>query len=102
MYIDIYTHIFPNEFYENMTRVAPSLGNIGKRMKSVAEVHDLDARFRAMDPFGDYRQIISLPNPPLEDITSPEQGIELARIGNDTMAEMVEKNRDRFPGFVAA
>ena len=102
MYIDIYTHIFPNEFYENMTRVAPSLGNIGKRMKSVAEVHDLEARFRAMDPFGDYHQIISLPNPPLEDITSPEQGIELARIGNDTMAEMVEKNPDRFPGFVAA
>ena len=102
MYIDIYTHIFPNEFYENMTRVAQSLGNIGKRMKSVAEVHDLDARFRAMDPFGDYHQIISLPNPPLEDITSPEQGIELARIGNDTMAEMVEKNPDRFPGFVAA
>ena len=50
MYIDIYTHIFPNEFYENMTRVAPSLGNIGKRMKSVAEVHDLDARFRSVRP----------------------------------------------------
>ena len=48
MYIDIYPYL-SQQFYENMTRVAPSLGNIGKRMKSVAEVHDLDARFRAMD-----------------------------------------------------
>ena len=102
MIVDIYTHIFPNDFYERMSKVAPSLGNIGKRMQAVREVHDLDARFRAMDPFGDYRQIISLPNPPIEDYTTPEQGIELARIGNDTMAELVEKNRDRFPGFVAA
>jgi len=102
MYIDIYTHIFPTAFYERMSAIAPRLGNIGKRMQSVTAVHDLDVRFRAMDPFGDYKQIISLPNPPIEDITTPEQGIELARIGNDTMAEMVEKNRDRFPGFVAA
>ena len=102
MYIDIYTHIFPTAFYERMSAIAPRLGNIGKRMQSVTAVHDLDVRFRAMDPFGDYKQIISLPNPPIEDITTPKQGIELARIGNDTMAEMVEKNRDRFPGFVAA
>ena len=102
MFVDIYTHIFPSDFYKRMSEIAPKLGNIGKRMQSVAEVHDLDARFRAMDPFGDYRQIISLPNPPLEDITTPAQGIELARIGNDAMAEMVEKNTDRFPGFVAA
>ena len=102
MFVDIYTHIFPADFYKRMSEIAPKLGNIGKRMQSVTEVHDLDARFRAMDPFGDYRQIISLPNPPLEDITTPEQGIELARIGNDTMAEIVERNSDRFPGFVAA
>ena len=102
MYVDIYTHIFPRDFYKRMSEIAPKLGNIGKRMQAVTEVHDLEARFRAMDPFGDYRQIISLPNPPLEDVTTPAQGIELARIANDKMAEMVEKNTDRFPGFVAA
>ena len=102
MYIDIYTHILPNAFSERMSKIAPHLGNIGKRMKAVTEVHDLDARFRAMDPFGDYRQIISLPNPPIEDITTPEQGMELARVGNDAMAELVDRHNDRFPGFVAA
>ena len=102
MYIDSYTHIFPGSFYERMSRIAPKLDNIGKRMQAVKPLHDLDARFRAMDPFGEYRQIVSLPNPPIEDITTPLQGIELARIGNDAMAALVEKHNDRFPGFVAA
>ena len=81
MFIDIYTHIFPSEFYHRMNNIAPHLGNIGKRMQNVKALHDLDERFRSMDPFGDYRQIISLPNPPLEDISTPAEGIELARIG---------------------
>jgi uncharacterized protein len=101
MFIDIYTHIFPGEFYDKMTKAAPKLENIGKRMQSVTAIHDLDERFRQMDPFGDYRQIISLPNPPLEEITDPATGTELARVGNDAMAELVRKYPDRFPGFVA-
>jgi aminocarboxymuconate-semialdehyde decarboxylase len=102
MMIDIYTHIFPRAFYERMNAVAPGLGNIGKRMQSVKPVHDLDVRFRIMDPFGDYRQVISLPNPPIEDYATPAQGIELARIANDTMAELVQRHPDRFCAFVAA
>src|SRR3546814_5047574 len=46
--------------------------------------------------------IVSLPNPPLEDVTGPAQGIEIARIANDAMAELVRKHPDRFPAFVAA
>ena len=102
MKIDIYTHIFPQDFYARWMAAAPGLADIGKRMISVTAVHDLDARFRAMDGFGDYAQIISLPNPPLESITTPEIGTELARMGNDSMAEICAKHGDRFPGFVAA
>lgn len=102
MKIDIYTHIFPEKFYENWLKVAPDLADIGKRMMSVRPVFDLNARFKVMDEGGDYRQIISLPNPPLEAITTPEVGAELAGLANDTMAELVDKHPDRFPGFVAS
>ncbi len=102
MFIDIYTHFFPGEFYAKMTQAAPRLENIGKRMQAVVAIHDLDERFRQMDPFGDYRQMISLPNPPLEEITDAETGAELARVANDAMAELVLKNPNRFPGFIAA
>lgn len=102
MIIDIYTHIYPPEYRKRWEKAAPGLKDIGKRMTSVQEVHDLDARFRAMDRIDDYRQIISLPGPPLEAITTPEAGAELAAIANDTMAELVQKHPHRFAGFAAA
>ncbi|GEM_PF-3347585 len=64
MLIDIYTHIFPADFFEPMSKAAPRLENIGKRMKCILPVHNLDGRFRLMDACGDYKQLISLPNPP--------------------------------------
>lgn len=102
MIIDIFNHIMPSRFYKAMTEVAPNPDNIIKRMRNVRLLHDLDARFQVMDSIGDYRQIISLPNPPIETISTPEIGARLARIGNDTMAELIERHRDRFPAFVAA
>ena len=100
--IDIYCHIFPDRFFQEMTKVAPNLENIGKRLRGVAKLFDLDARFKEMDEFGDYRQIISLPNPAIEDIAAPEVGLKLARIANDAMGELCRKHPQRFPGFAAA
>src|SRR5262249_34036850 len=57
---------------------------------------------KEMDEFGDYRQIISLPNPAIEDIAAPDVGLNLARIANDAMAELCRKHPERFPGFAAA
>ena len=54
MLIDIYTHIFPGDFFQQMAKAAPRLENIGKRMQAVTMIHDLDTRFRLMDEFGDY------------------------------------------------
>jgi len=102
MLIDIYTHIFPGTFFEQMSKAAPRLENIGKRMQAVVPVHNLEERFRQMDAYGDYKQLISLPNPPLEDIMDAEMGTHLARVANDAMAEECAKNPDRFVGFAAA
>jgi len=100
--IDIYCHIFPDRFFQEMTKLVPQLENLGKRLRSVKKLFDLDERFREMDQFGDYRQIISLPNPPIEEIAKGDVGLRLARIGNDAMAELCARHRDRFPAFVAA
>src|SRR4029077_1611011 len=69
---------------------------------SVKKLFDLDERFREMDQFGDYREIISLPNPPIEDLAAGEVALNLARIGNDAMAELCARHPARFPAFVAA
>jgi len=102
MLIDIYTHIFPDLYFQELERGSPKLGNMGKRLRTVKKLFDLDARFREMDEFGDYRQIISLPNPPIEDIAQGEVALKLAQVANDSMAELCARHPDRFPAFVAA
>src|ERR1700735_5602543 len=100
--IDLYCHISPARFLDEMNKVAPKLGNIAARLRGVRKIHDLDARFKEIDAFGNSRQVVSLPNPPIEDFATPGQGLALARIANDAMAELVAKHPDRFAGFVAA
>lgn len=101
MFVDIYTHILPPAVATAIEQMGSGLG-IAKRMKAVRNVHDFNSRFHSMDEIGDYRQIISLPNPPIEAFTTPQQGLELTRVANDGMAELVRKYPDRFPAFVAA
>ena len=102
MIIDIYTHILPPKLLDRMTARAPHLAAMVDGFRNVRPLYDLNARFRAMDEFGDYAQIFALPNPPLEDLTTPEIGAELSRIANDAMAELVAHHPDRFPAFAAA
>src|SRR3954454_20680082 len=102
MIIDIYTHILPDRFFREMSRASPKLQNIGARLRGVKKLFDLDLRFREMDTLRDYRQIISLPNPPLEEIAQGDTAQQLARVANDAMAELVAQHPSRFPGFVAA
>jgi predicted TIM-barrel fold metal-dependent hydrolase len=101
MIIDSYTHFMPLQLIKAMESMGIAPAAV-RRLSAVPELFDLEARFRAMDEFGDYRQIFSLPNPPLETVTTPEQAIELARINNDAMAEVVRLHPQRFPTFIAA
>ena len=101
--LDIFNHFFPERFYQKMMEVAPAHKDMGKRIRNIPLLHDLDGRFRVMDAFGDdYQQILSLPSPPLEALAGPQQAAELARIANDGLADLVRRHPDRFPGFVAS
>jgi predicted TIM-barrel fold metal-dependent hydrolase len=102
MKIDIFNHLFPKSFFDKMIEVAPNQKDIGKRVRSVPVIVDLEKRFRVMDQFEDYVQVICLPNPPLEVLGSPDVTSKLAQIANDGMAEYVAKYPDRFPGFIAS
>jgi predicted TIM-barrel fold metal-dependent hydrolase len=100
--IDIFNHLFPQRFYDKMMEVAPNHKDIGKRVRNVPAIVDLDLRFKVMDQFEDYAQVICLPNPPLEVLGDPEITAELAKVANDGMAEYVARYPDRFPGFIAS
>jgi uncharacterized protein len=100
--IDIFNHILPEAFFAEFLHIAGQLADMGKRSRNIQVIRDLDARFRLMDQFGDYRQVISLASPPIESFADAGISPVLARMANDGMAEIVAHHHDRFPGFVAA
>jgi predicted TIM-barrel fold metal-dependent hydrolase len=101
MRIDAYNHFFPKKYFDKMVEVAGGHKDIGKRVRSIPAIYDLDARFRSMDPFDNYAQIISIALPPPEEYAKPEMVEELCRIANDGLAELCQQHPDRFVGFVA-
>src|SRR5207247_1852188 len=64
--VDIFNHIYPPKYYERVMQVAPDYKDIGKRMRGIPMLVDLDVRFRVMDAFDEYEQVLSLPTPPIE------------------------------------
>jgi uncharacterized protein len=102
MKIDVFNHIMPRRFFEKFQEVAARHGDMVQRSYRIPLLADLDARFRVMDEYGEYCQIISMPSPPMEAYADPQATPLLARIANDGMAELVQRYPDRFAGFVAA
>jgi len=102
MKLDIFNHIFPKRFYDRMLKVAPNGKDMHRRVREIPSIVDLDARFRIMDMFGDYAQVICLGSPPIEVFGPPPVSTDLARLANDGMAELVRKHPIRFPAFIAS
>jgi len=103
MRIDAFTHFFPKRYFDLMGEVAGNMGDMFRRARAIPSIHDLDERFRVLDLFDDYTQILSLPAPPLEIVARgrPEIAVDLAKACNDGLAELCAKYPDRFPAFVA-
>ncbi len=101
--IDIFNHIWTTRFYAKLREVTgPRMTDITRRSEAVPMMTDLDERFRIMDRFDDYQQILSLASPPLEIVSNPEQQLMLSRVGSEDMAELCDKYPQRFPGYIAS
>ncbi len=102
MRIDAYTHFFPRKFFAMLDDVAADFKDMGKRVRSLPALHDLDLRKRIIDGHKDYQQILSYSQPPIELIAkTPAQIDEFCRIINDGFAELIANEKDHFPGWVA-
>ena len=103
-YVDAFNHFFPKRYFEKMLEVAGGHKDIGKRVREVPCLYDLDVRFAVMDQFEKhgYVQVLSLPSPPIEAMAGGAIGVEMARLGTDGMAELVARHPDRFVGYVSS
>ena len=102
MKIDVFAHVLPARYLEERNRRAGAAfsSQYRKYSSAVPALHDLDVRFRVMDQFDDVVQLLTIAGPNIESITNPADTVELARIANDEMADLVAKYPDRFVGAV--
>ena len=107
--IDAFAHILPRRYLDRLERqLASSVGSAQLAYYRAGVFNydpaltDLDARRRRLEGLGDYRQVLVLAVPPLEEIGPPATAAELARLANDEMADLVREHPDRFAGFAAA
>jgi uncharacterized protein len=101
-YIDAFCHFFPEGIFKLLSETTGGTRDIGKRVQGVRTIYDLEARFRIMDGFANYSQVLSLGLPPIEGMVGPEKAPEFARAANDGLAELVQKYPERFCGYVGA
>jgi len=98
--IDAYAHISPPKYTEALRQDYPKF--YGQILGKVPPLFDMDERFRIMDMYQPLVQVLTVgPVPPLEAFASPEKSVELAKMANDEMAELVLKYRDRFIAAIA-
>ncbi len=104
-YIDAFCHFFPRGLWDKMATMEGAAQNIGKRMRGVPCIYDLDARKACVDLFRtkhNYSQVISLGMPPLEALGEPAVSEELAKLANDGLAELCTQLPDYFSGWQAS
>ena len=99
MRIDAYTHFFPAKYFQAL--VDSKVPDIGKRVREVPAIHDLETRRKVVDSFPDYKQIICVALPPIGTWAAPDKAEGIARIANDGLKELCDKYPDQFAGFVA-
>jgi predicted TIM-barrel fold metal-dependent hydrolase len=100
MKIDIFPHILPVKYKEAFQKVNKSEA-FTQMHNIIPTLYDLDYRFRIMDAYDDLTQVLTLSGPPVENFADRKQAVELCRLANDEMAELVVKYPYRFVAAVA-
>jgi aminocarboxymuconate-semialdehyde decarboxylase len=100
--IDIFAHLQPDNYFRYVQGLSAAQVGMGKRTSGNPRLRDLEHRFRVMDEFGDYQQVLTVPGPQPAVLAGPDKSPEIARIANDGLAELVRRYPERFAGFAAA
>src|SRR6202012_3942227 len=102
MRIDAFTHFFPERFFTKLNEVAGDYKDMGKRIRSLPALFDINVRKKIVDGHKAYQQILSYAQPPIEKFAkSPADIDEFCKIINDGFADLCAKEKDHFPGWVA-
>jgi predicted TIM-barrel fold metal-dependent hydrolase len=101
-YIDAFNHFFPRNFFDALVETPAGQKDIGKRVRGIPALYDLDLRKRIVDSFPDYSQVLSLGMPATDRLWGADKSPEFTAMGNDGLAEICARDPARFPGWAAS
>ncbi len=98
MKIDIFPHVLPAKYREALAKKLPpaAFKPFEQMFSNFPALTDLDSRFFYMDKHKDMVQVINITVPFVEQVLEPKIAVEMAKMGNDELAEIVAKYPDRF------
>jgi uncharacterized protein len=98
--VDAYAHISPPRYTDVLRKEFPGFYN--HILAGSIPLSNMEERFRIMDKYPDVVQVLTIgPVPPLEGFADSTRSVDLAKMANDEMAELVSRHRDRFVGAIA-
>lgn len=101
MKIDIFAHIIPIGYKEALYKVAPPGFYLQEAMEGIPTLTNVEYRLRIMDKYDGLMQVLTMSQPPIEEVVDSKKAVDLARMANDEMAELVLKYPDKFAAAVA-
>jgi predicted TIM-barrel fold metal-dependent hydrolase len=100
-YVDAYNHFFPKRYYEALLQTPAGQKDLGKRVRGIPALSDVDLRLAVVEQFADYTQVVSHGLPSVERLWGPDKSPEMARIANDGLGELVARHPKHFAGWSA-
>lgn len=98
--IDMFCHVLPPKYKEALFEILPQGNFFRDNISNMPQFWDMEQRLKLMDIEG-YAQVLSLMSPPIETIADPKKAVELAKLANDGMAELVGKYPSKFVAAIA-
>lgn len=99
MKLDVYTHTVPPKFIDAVEKLTPFGPIIRSYATRCSTTNDWEHRFRIMDKYGDYMQVLTVNS--TYHVMSGDKAAELAKIANNEVAELISRYPGRFIAGVA-
>lgn len=102
MKIDIYSHFCPKKYKNGINKLknASKISYELKLIEACPALFDLDKRLKILEKY-DCCQVLTVISPPIEDIADSDEALDLAKIANDEIAELLVKYPESFIGGAA-
>jgi uncharacterized protein len=100
-YIDAFNHFFPKRYYDALLETPAGAKDLGKRVRGIPALSDIDLRRSIVESFDNYTQLLSHGLPPMERLWGPDKSPDMAKLANDGLAEVVAKYPKHFVGWSA-